>query len=146
MIDYHKEYYQKNKEKIKARSNNYYIENKEKVLKMHKKYDETIDGKLSLSKSNKKYRSINPERYKAHNILLSSIRNGSIIKQNCIVCSESKNKINGHHEDYSKPLVVMWLCDKHHKQLHNSENIYEKLCIENYGFVYDLHSMPRLVK
>nr|DAD85891.1 MAG TPA: hypothetical protein [Siphoviridae sp. ctGdK3] len=26
--------------------------------------------------------------------------------------------LEAHHDDYSKPLQVRWLCRRHHKQLH----------------------------
>lgn len=33
-------------------------------------------------------------------------------RQPCAVCGATK--VEAHHEDYSKPLVVVWLCKKHH--------------------------------
>lgn len=39
------------------------------------------------------------------------------------VCAQADNecsgKIEGHHEDYSKPYDVIWLCTRHHKILHH---------------------------
>ncbi len=41
---------------------------------------------------------------------------GKLEKKPCEVCSEPKSE--GHHEDYSKPLEVVWLCRPHHAGLH----------------------------
>lgn len=36
----------------------------------------------------------------------------------CSSCLTSNSKIHGHHEDYSKPLDVIWLCAKCHRRVH----------------------------
>lgn len=41
---------------------------------------------------------------------------GKIIKKNCTVCDSPNSQI--HHQDYTKPLEVIWLCKKHHTELH----------------------------
>lgn len=48
-----------------------------------------------------------------------AVYTGKVIKQPCVRCGSMKSE--GHHEDYSKPLDVIWLCSKHHKELHKHE-------------------------
>jgi len=64
-----------------------------------------------------KYRKLNPEKYKAHNIVNYALRKGEIFKSFCF-CGSSK--VHAHHEDYSKPLDVKWICPKHHAELHKN--------------------------
>jgi hypothetical protein len=55
-----------------------------------------------------------PEKYKAHMAVNNAVRDGRLIRQPCRVCG---GKAQGHHEDYSKPLEVEWLCFKHHREI-----------------------------
>lgn len=66
----------------------------------------------------KSYRTKHPLRYHATNLLNNAIRDGKIKKEPCSICG-STYRIHGHHEDYYKPLDVIWLCTIHHKELHN---------------------------
>ena len=45
-----------------------------------------------------------------------AIRRGELRRKPCEVCGNRKS--HGHHDDYSKPLTVRWLCAKHHQQHH----------------------------
>lgn len=45
------------------------------------------------------------------------LKRGKLKKQPCAVCGSEKSQM--HHEDYTKPLLVRWLCRKHHLELHN---------------------------
>lgn len=45
-----------------------------------------------------------------------SIQRGKISKQPCKVCGFTKAE--AHHGDYTKPFEVVWLCRKHHLELH----------------------------
>ena len=70
------------------------------------------------------YRKIQIERYpqkeKARKAVRQAVRSGRLYKPyNCSECKKtfSKNKIEGHHEDYDKPLEVRWLCRRCHKKL-----------------------------
>lgn len=53
----------------------------------------------------------------AHRKLEHGIKRGEVQKSNCIRCGKSEGVV-AHHEDYSKPLEVMWLCRFHHRERH----------------------------
>ena len=55
----------------------------------------------------------------ARSYLYVYIKRGKIIKNNCIVCNNSK--VVPYHHDYSKPLEVVWYCRKCHLEKHNKE-------------------------
>jgi len=44
------------------------------------------------------------------------LRRGKIQRKPCEQCGAPKSEM--HHEDYTKPLQVRWLCRKHHMELH----------------------------
>ena len=45
-----------------------------------------------------------------------AIRAGVLVKQPWEVCGEVK--VDAHHDDYSQPLAIRWLCGKHHAEHH----------------------------
>jgi hypothetical protein len=47
-----------------------------------------------------------------------AVKTGKLIKTPCQVCGELK--VEGHHPDYSRPLDVVWLCRKHHNEIHHA--------------------------
>ena len=61
-----------------------------------------------------------PEKVQARSILRRSIIKGEIVRLPCEVCGEVKSQ--GHHEDYTRPLEVKWLCTVHHKERHKVIN------------------------
>ena len=60
------------------------------------------------------YRKQHPDRYSAKNAVNNAVRDGKIVRKPCEVCGAEK--VEAHHEDYSKPLEVVWLCKPHHFQ------------------------------
>jgi|6_EtaG_2_1085325.scaffolds.fasta_scaffold10801_8 hypothetical protein len=57
-----------------------------------------------------------PEKYRAHYAVSNAVRDGRLDRPNrCSRCNE-KGRIEGHHEDYSKPLEVIWLCTLCHRR------------------------------
>ena len=87
---YYKEWYAKNGRE----RNDFY---KEIILDWHKK---------------------NPEKVKAHKLVQKAVKNKTLLKpESCSVC-QRKTKLSGHHEDYTNPLEVVWLCSSCHKDVH----------------------------
>lgn len=56
-----------------------------------------------------------PEKYKARNSVQSEIRAGRMKRNPCEKCGNPITE--AHHNDYSKPLKVIWLCKKHHDEI-----------------------------
>jgi hypothetical protein len=62
------------------------------------------------------WRAEDRRRTYSHNMVARAIRNGSLFRLPCVRCGEAKSV--AHHEDYDKPLEVIWLCQPCHKQRH----------------------------
>src|SRR3990167_5629920 len=56
------------------------------------------------------------QKGKARAILNVYVRRGTIHKRPCEICGTET--VQAHHEDYAKPLVVRWLCRRHHNMIH----------------------------
>ena len=61
----------------------------------------------------------------AHIIVGNAIRDGRLIKKPCEICGEAN--VDGHHDDYEKPLEVRWLCRKHHAEHHKQDREQERV-------------------
>ena len=56
---------------------------------------------------------------KAHYLVNKALDNGTISKPSeCEVCNRPNKRIIGHHDDYSKPLDVKWVCPGCHQNFH----------------------------
>jgi len=124
---YYREYYQKNKKrilenrKIWLKKNPYYYKTPERLE--HKRERDKIysrrkraNGKINKTEEYRIWREKNPEKVRAHQSLNRKIKSGEIKREPCQICG--KIKVHAHHEDYNKPLEVVWLCPAHHQQLH----------------------------
>lgn len=80
--------------------------------KNRKKY---LLNRESILAQGAKYAKDNRVKRLAKDSVNNAIRSGKITKKPCW-CGSSD--VEGHHPDYSKPLDVIWLCVKHHKEIH----------------------------
>ena len=137
--EYMKKYCYENREKARERSRlwrknnlekkNKYLKqwrlnNREKILGYRKQFAKNNPNYIrdwfrnNIKKASiifKRYYGKNKNKHKAQAIANRAYP----ISQICSVfgCNEIGER---HHPDYSKPLEIIWLCRKHHKELHRS--------------------------
>lgn len=79
-----------------------------------KKYCATKKGKKYLKEKGKRHRENHPDRYFARTIAARNIPASTCSISGC------EEKGERHHEDYNKPLDVIYLCRKHHMDFHHN--------------------------
>lgn len=114
---------QKQEDSEKARI--YYQKNKNIIIK--RSYEnfknQTAEQKKVKAAITKKWRQNNREKARAWSIVGNAILRGDLQKPNfCSLCGVCNVRIHAHHEDYSLPLSVTWLCHICHKELHTKKN------------------------
>lgn len=111
----------RNREKRKEYYKNY---DKKRATQPHRvaarhKYQQTEPGKQAVTKAKKEWDKRNPIKKAASSAVGNAVRDGKLNKPfECECCGSSKTTIYGHHEDYSKPLSVRWLCNTCHRLWH----------------------------
>lgn len=118
IAQYQKEYRIENIESISDNKKEYYMRNQEYFRGLarehHKKYKQTEMGKNSYKRHRIKW----PNVYRSRQKVSNAIGSGKITRP--LTCSEcpSSTRIQGHHDDYGKPLDVRWLCQECHSAWH----------------------------
>jgi hypothetical protein len=65
------------------------------------------------------YRAANPERPAARWAVLRAVRAGQLERGPCEQAGpDCHGRVEGHHDDYTRPLAVRWLCRRHHVRHH----------------------------
>lgn len=81
-----------------------------------KQREQLENRKRAKAEYQRRYRSTKKLEYKAHQLVNKALKSGKLQKQSCEECGTSSG-VEGHHDDYTKPLHVRWLCFKHHREL-----------------------------
>lgn len=63
------------------------------------------------------------QRRSAYLAVAAAKRSGILVREPCFVCGHHKSE--AHHEDYDRPLEVIWLCRMHHYRRHTGESLVE---------------------
>ena len=101
---YLRKYYRKNVEKFSIYAKMRYKEKSDQINACRREWRERTDIKM---------------KEKIHKLVRSQIKLGLLKRpENCECCGR-KIFVEGHHEDYSKPLDVKWLCKKCHENIHH---------------------------
>jgi len=125
--------YENNKEEMKERVRLYRKNNPEKVRESRKKSDKKCANRIKeyyrkWSKRNpdkawkKEWRKKNECKYRAHQAVFYAIKRGDLKKPSCCSQCGAEGYIEGHHEDYSKLLEVVWFCRICHVERHRVIN------------------------
>ena len=88
-----------------------YYRHREKILKQNKA--KRLAGLMPAWKPRGELKE------KCHALFEYAMKTGRVQKQPCSVCGTLKAE--GHHPDYFKPLEVVWLCLKHHREIHRKD-------------------------
>ncbi len=91
---------------------------KESQKKSNKRYGQTLKGKVTKCRGGQRYQLNHPEQGKARTAVSDAIKVEKLRRPS--TCEECglPTETQGHHPDYSKPLEVIWLCLKCHRNLH----------------------------
>lgn len=82
-------------------------------------YQKTEQGQIASSRAKRRYVQKNPAKRMAHTMVWSAVRNGTLTQKPCESCGASP--AHAHHDDYSRPLDVRWLCPPCHAAHHKAE-------------------------
>jgi len=75
---------------------------------------QTPKRKAFLRESQIRRRKKYPQKEKAYRKARYALCIGKLIRENCFYCGNPKSQM--HHDDYSKPLEVRWVCFKCHRE------------------------------
>lgn len=111
--NYGKNYRVSHRDEIRLKN----IKRSGKMRKYNVIYSKTQTAKTSRMKSVVNYLKKNPDKHKAYYTVYNALKSGRIAKGPCKICGSTED-IHAHHEDYSKPLEVEWLCRGCHMLWH----------------------------
>jgi hypothetical protein len=75
-----------------------------------------IRARLAETARERRKHPLEQTKASARRIVRSAIERGELERQPCEMCGHVK--VDAHHDDYSWPLEVRWLCRQHHTDIH----------------------------
>lgn len=111
---------------IKGISDRYGI-TRQAMWKILKRRDVLFRSNLKYGVNNHFYidgKGYEPHQEKAKHATKRAISKGALIPGSCEVCGfvgtgkDGRNLVEAHHDDYSQPLAIRWMCRKCHYALH----------------------------
>lgn len=104
----------------------YRLNNIEQIIASQRKWDAVNQEKVKAArrKAVAKFRESNPKAIFAQSQVAHAVKMNYVSKLPCFECGSES--VEAHHPDYDAPLDVIWLCRKHHAQLHKEHKRYTK--------------------
>ena len=107
------------KDCTKKRVGSHRLQNLDRIRNYDRERGKLPHRKKQNTERTRRIRREKPGYYSAHQAIANAIKSGRIKKpQKCAWCGREHSQIEGHHEDYRKPLDVIWLCSPCHKIYH----------------------------
>lgn len=85
-------------------------------LNCERSQEQSVKHRERNNSYSRKYSKNNRDKKRAQLIAYYAVKTGKLIPQPCEVCGNPR--VEKHHDDYSKPLEVRWLCSMHHHRHH----------------------------
>jgi len=79
------------------------------------------DNPGEAAEAGRRWAERNREKRSAHHVVSNAVRDGMLTRGPCEICGTNIG-VQAHHEDYSRPLDVVWLCHVHHGERHREIN------------------------
>lgn len=93
------------------------------ALRMHLLYPQTGSNNFNFKNWRSKnpsfytsrFKQANPEKVAAHRAVARAVRKGRLLRPEFCESCLKRCRVHAHHDDYSQPLVVDWLCRACHR-------------------------------
>ena len=121
LSDYHREKERGHKTTCRVCRNSmnrkYYSENIDSRRTYFRARNTTPERRAAWVRDDRRRRERSPDKNRARELVRAAVRAGKLERLSCEFCGETRG-VHAHHEDYSKPLDVWWLCRVHHLERH----------------------------
>lgn len=81
----------------------------------YRAYDRARGGRQTKERL-ASYKAAHPGKAKARMRVGNAVRDGRLLRAPCMICG--RKDVHAHHDNYDRPLDVVWLCPAHHFQRH----------------------------
>lgn len=97
-----------------------YMSRIEHYRQYERQRNQTPERRLAAGEYQRVRRLRNPDKFKAWTMVNNAVRDGRLMREPCQNCGSVPAQ--AHHDDYSKPLDVRWLCFFCHRKHAHGQN------------------------